>query len=111
MPDVIGVEKSYVAAASGGQSGVSRGRDTLIGLADRPDARPVSRYNLRRRIGRAIVDDYDFEGRNSLSKSAVDCLRQILRVIVRRNDHGDGVHTSWPLTASSGLIRVARCAG
>jgi hypothetical protein len=84
--DVVGVEHEHDAARRGLDAGVESRRMTAILLEHRDDTIAVSRDDLARAIGRAVVDDDDLDVGVRLGERAVDRLRQERRVVVARED-------------------------
>ena len=61
---------------------------------------PYARQNLRRLIGRTIVDDDDLERRQGLGERAVDGVAHLARAIPGRDDDGDRLHGARFYTTS-----------
>jgi hypothetical protein len=104
LPHVVGIQKRHVAAAGGGDPGVPRRGDPAVCLPQHADPVAVRRQELWRRIRGAVVHDDHLEDRKRLSERAVDRLPEKPRVVVGRNDDGDGIHAAgigMPVTQQS----------
>src|SRR5258707_1154551 len=91
-PDVIRIEKGDVLAARGGDPGIPGGAGAEVLLADDNDSMAVAVQNLRRVVGRAVVDDDDLESGTGLRQRTVDRVAKKATVVVRRDDDGDRRH-------------------
>lgn len=93
---VVGIEDRDVATARQRQTPVDGGVRPAIALVDHLHARigPVLIDDLAGAVGRAIVDDDQFE-LDLLRKHAVDRFGHECLVVVRRHDHADQVRRRW----------------
>ena len=91
-PFVVRVEQRDVVAGDLGQAAVDRAHEPAVVLVDGANAVAVGGEDLRRLVGRAVVDDDDLErlgGWPVLAQRTVDGTSEVAREVVRGHDDGD----------------------
>ena len=88
-PKIVGVEKRDVFAAARSNAVISGGRNTLILLKNRADARPVALQNFFRAVRRAVIDNDQLDISDGLREDAVNRLADVSRVIVVWDNYAD----------------------
>ena len=89
--DIVAVEHGDVFAACQIQPAIARpGNAPVPGIASHANARiSVSGDDLQTAIGRAVIDDQQFEIGEGLRQDAVDRLRDIAFLIIDGDEHSD----------------------
>lgn len=101
LRDVVGVVEGDPPPAGMGEPDVLGRRAARMVGVDDPDAATEGCEDLRRFVGRAVVDDDDLDVGDVLPEHALDALAEIRAEIVGRDDNRtDGYDAIWPVVSA-----------
>jgi hypothetical protein len=89
LEPIVGVEKEDVARIERVQSGISRGRQASVLLANEADAVEVP-HDVPGIVGRPVVHDHDRVGGTCLPGDALERLFQEMGMVVGGDDDANG---------------------